>query len=234
MAFCFFHSPERIPFVTHGKPLGPVAFLATTVLLALLAGCASTSLLSSWESPDYRGGPMKTLAVFAMVKDDELRRFAEDRMVEKIPAGTRATAGHKLFDKPDEDKEKVRAALIEAGYDSVLISRLVTVEKTQTYVPPHTHFIQTGPYVVASPYYGNFIGYYGQGFVIVQTTPGYTVENTTVVVETVLYKLPEDKPIWTATTRSLDPRSRPEMVEAISHIVETELQKKGLVGGSTR
>ena len=218
----------------HGNPLDPVALLATTGLFALLAGCAGTSLTSSWESPDYRGGPMKKLAVFAMVKDEGLRRFAEDQMVRKIPAGTQATAGHVLFDKPDADKEKVRAALIEAGYDSVLVSRLVTVEKSQTHVPPHTHFIQTGPYVVATPYYGNFVGYYGQGFAVVQTTPGYSVENTTVVVETVLYTLPDDKPIWTATTRSLDPRSRPEMIDAISHIVETELQKKGLVGGSTR
>ena len=53
-------------------------------------------------------------------------------------------------------------------------------------------------------------------------------------VETVLYTLPDDKPVWTATTRSLDPRSRPEMIEAISHIVETELLKKGLVGGAAK
>lgn len=218
----------------HCNPRDAFLRLATTGLLALLAGCASTSLISSWESPDYRGGPMKKLAVFVMVQDEGLRRFAEDQMVQKIPPGTRATAGHVLFDKPNADKGKVRAALIEAGYDSVLVSRLVTVEKSQTYVPPHTHFIPTGPYVVASPYYGNFVGYYGQGFAVVQTTPGYTVENTTVVVETVLYKLPEDKPIWTATTQSLDPRSRPEMVEAISHIVEAELQKKGLIGGGTK
>ena len=217
-----------------GIPSNAASLLLGAGLALLLGACASTSLSSSWESPDYRGGPLKKLAVFVMAKDENLRRFAEDQMVRKIPAGTQATAGHALFDKPDADKEKVRAALIEAGYDSVLVSRLVTVEKSQTYVPPHTHFIQTGPYVVASPYYGNFVGYYGQGFAVVQTTPGYTVENTAVVVETVLYKLPDDKPIWSATTRSLDPRSRPEMVEAISHIVETELQKKGLVGGATR
>lgn len=218
----------------HIQPSNAFFRLALAGILALLAGCASTSLTSSWESPDYRGGPMKKLAVFAMVKDEGLRRFAEDQMVHKIPAGTQATPGYVLFEKPDGDKDKVRAALIEAGYDSVLVSRLVTVEKSQTYVPPHTHFIRTGPYVVATPYYGNFVGYYGQGYAMVQTTPGYTIENTTVFVETVLYKLPDDKPIWTATTRSLDPRSRPEMIEAISHIVETELLKKGLVGSGTK
>ncbi len=199
-------------------------------LALLLGACAGTSLISSWQSPDYRGGPAKRLAVFVMVQDEGLRRFAENHMVQKIPPGTVATAGHVLFDNPGGDKDKMRARLIESGYDSVLVARLVNIEKSQTYVPPHTHFIQTGPYVVASPYYGSFVGYYGQGYAMVQTTPGYTVENTTVVVETVLYKLPDDKPVWTATTRSLDPRSRSEMVRAIANIVDAELEKRGLVG----
>jgi len=212
------------------------AFLRPAMIgiLALLAGCATTSLTSTWQSPDYRGGPVKNLAVFVMVKDESVRRFAEDQMVRKMPPGTKATAGYTLFDTPDGDKEKVRAALIKAGYDGVLVSRLVSVDKSQTYIPPHIHFVQTGPYVVATPYYGNFVGYYGQGFAVVQTTPGYTVENTTVVVETVLYKLPDDKPIWTATTKSLDPRSRPEMIEAIAQLVEAELQKKGLIGTGSK
>ena len=220
--------------MNNGNPLKTVLCLATTALAALLAGCASTSLISSWESPDYRGGPVRNLAVFVMAKDDGVRRFAEDQMVRKMPAGTKATAGYTLFDTPDGDKDKLRAALIKAGYDGVLVSRLVSVDKSQTYIPPHTHFVQTGPYVVATPYYGNFVGYYGQGFAVVQTTPGYTVENTTVVVETVLYKLPDDKPIWTATTKSLDLRSRPEMIEAISQLVEAELQKKGLIGAGSK
>jgi hypothetical protein len=220
--------------VKHGNPLEAVMRLATMALFALLAGCAGTALTSSWENPDYRGGPLKKLAVFVMAKDEGLRRFAEDLMVRKMPAGTTATAGHVLFDTPEADKEKVRAALVRNGYDGVLVSRLVAVDKSQTYVPPHTHFIQTGPYVVASPYYGNFVGYYGQGFAMVQTTPGYTVENTTVVVETILYTLPDDKPIWTGTTRTLDPRSRPEMVEAIAQLVEAELQKKGFIGGAAK
>ena len=218
----------------HVKPSTAVFRPAMTGMIALLAGCATTALTSTWESPDYRGGPVKNLAVFVIAKDESIGRFAEDQMVRTMPAGTKATAGYTLFDKPEGDKDKVRAALIKAGYDGVLVSRLVAVDKSQTYIPPHTHFVQTGPYAVSTPYYGNFVGYYGQGFAVVQTTPGYTVENTTVVVETILYKLPDDKPIWTATTKSIDPRSRPEMIEAITQLVEAELQKKGLIGGGSR
>jgi len=207
--------------------------LAMTGFIVLLGGCASTSLTSSWDSPDYRGGPMKKLAVFVMVTDEGVRRFAEDQMVQKMPAGTRATAGHTLFDKP-ADKEEVRAALVKDGYDGALVSRLVSVDKSQTYVPPQIYFVRTGPYMGVGPYYGNFGGYYGYGYTVMQTTPGYTVENTRVVVETILYKLPEDKPVWTGTTQTLDPRSRPEMIQAIAQLVEEELHRKGLIGSGTR
>jgi hypothetical protein len=202
--------------------------------VALLAGCASTSLTSSWESPDYRGGPLKKLAIFVMAKDETMRRFAEDQMVRKMPAGTTATAGYALFDKSEADHEKVRAALVKAGYDGVLVSRLVSVDTSESYVPPQTNFVPMRPLGRAGPYYGNFGGYYGYGYTMMQSTPGYTVETTTIVVETILYQLPEDKPVWTGTTSTLDPRSRPEMIQAITQLVEAEMQKKGFIGGGTR
>lgn len=211
--------------------------LAMAGLVALLGGCAGTSLISSWESPDYRGGPLKKLAVLVMARDESIRRFAEDQMVRRMPAGTTATAGYALFDQPEQDKDKVRAVLVKAGYDGVLVSRLVAIDKSQTYVPPQTNFVPMTtlrPLGGVSRYYGNFGGYYGYGYTMMQTTPGYTVENTSFVVETILYKLPDDTPLWTGTTKTLDPRSRPEMVQAIAQLVEEELQKKGFIGGGIR
>lgn len=208
--------------------------------LALLAGCASTTLTSSWKDQNYLGGPLKNVAVFVMVSDEGMRRFAEDQMVQKMPKGTSASPGYLLYEKPGTDKDKVREDLIKRGFDGVLVSRLVAVDKSRTYVPPQTHFVPGAPYfppgVYAGPppFYGNFVGYYGLGYGMVQTSPGYTVENTTVVVETILYKLPEDKPLWTGTTRSIDPGSRPEMVQAITELVESEMSKKGLIGSPVK
>lgn len=204
--------------------------LAVAAFAALLAACASTSLTSSWLSPDYQGGPLRKLAVFVMAKDDTIRRFAEDQMVQRMPRGTTASAGYALFASTEVDHDKVRAALVRDGYDGVLVSRLVSVDKSETYVPPQTNFVPMRPIGAINPYYGNFGGYYGYGYAMMQTTPGYTVENTTIVVETILYKLPDDKPVWTGTTSTIDPRSRPEMVQAITQIVEAELLKKGLIG----
>lgn len=206
--------------------------LAAAAFVVLLGGCASTSLTSSWVSPDYQGGPLKKLAVFVMAKDESIRRFAEDQMVQRMPAGTTASAGYALFDKTEVDHEKVRAALVRDGYEGVLVSRLVSVDKSETYVPPQANFVPIRPLVGISPYYGNFGGYYGYGYTMMQTTPGYTVESTTIVVETILYKLPDDKPVWTGTTKTFDPRSRPEMVQAIAQLVEAEMKKMGLIGAA--
>jgi hypothetical protein len=206
--------------------------LAAAAFVVLLGGCASTSLTSSWVSPDYQGGPLKKLAVFVMAKDESIRRFAEDQMVQRMPAGTTASAGYALFDKTEVDHEKVRAALVRDGYEGVLVSRLVSVDKSETYVPPQANFVPIRPMVGISPYYGNFGGYYGYGYTMMQTTPGYTVESTTIVVETILYKLPDDKPVWTGTTKTFDPRSRPEMVQAIAQLVEAEMKKMGLIGAA--
>lgn len=218
----------------HEKSSNAVFRLAMAAFAVLLGGCAGTSLISSWESPDYRGGPLKKLAILVMARDESIRRFAEDQMVRRMPAGTTATAGYTLFDQPEQDKDKVRAVLVKAGYDGALVSRLVAIDKSETYVPPQTNFVPMRPLGGASPYYGNFGGYYGYGYTMMQTTPGYTVENTTIVVETILYKLPDDTPLWTGTTQTLDPRSRPEMVQAIARLVEGELQKKGFIGGGAR
>jgi hypothetical protein len=218
----------------HVMPPIAVCRLAAAAFVAVLGACASTSLTSSWVSPDYRDGPLKKLAIFVMAKDESIRRFAEDQMVRRMPEGTTASAGYVLFDKTEVDHERVRAALVRDGYDGVLVSRLVSVDKSETYVPPQANFVPLRPLGGISPYYGNFGGYYGYGYTMMQTTPGYTVENTTIVVETILYKLPDDKPVWTGTTKTLDPRSRPEMVQAIAQLVEEEMKKNGLIGRAAR
>jgi hypothetical protein len=212
--------------------------LAAAAAALVLAACASTKLMSSWRNPQYTGPAMKKVAVFVLVKDDNLRRFAEDQMVQNMPPGAVAVASHRLFDRLEEDHEKVMGRLVKDGFDGVLVSRLVALDKTQTYVPPQTYVTPVpAPVVAPYPYYGRFYGYYGPGYATAYTTttaPGYTVDNTTAVVETMLYRVPDDLPVWSGTTKSLNPQSKPEMIQAIADLVESELIKQRLVGTPAR
>jgi hypothetical protein len=82
---------------------------------------------------------MTKTAVIVIAKDENIRRFADDEMVRRLPKGTVGVAGYTMFDKPEQAKvDVVREKLTQDGFDSLLVSRLVSMDKTQTYVPSET------------------------------------------------------------------------------------------------
>lgn len=206
-----------------------LCLLVPAAAALLLGACADTMLSYTWTNPEYKGVPMTKTAVIVLAKDEGIRRYAEDQMIKQLPKGAVGVAGYTLFDKPEQAKvDVVRARLVQDGFDSVLVSRLVSIDKTKSYVPPQTY-----TYGGVQPY-GSFPGYYGPAYstVYTSTTPGYTVEDTSVVVETLLYKLPEGTLVWTATTQTLNPQSKAELAQGITYLIGDELKKKHLLGAA--
>lgn len=115
-----------------------VTALISTALL--LTGCASSTLKSTWRDDSDSGAVPRKLVVFVAVKDENLRRMAENRVLQSIPPGTNAAAGHTLELDPSLEAAEVRARLAREGFDAALLSRLVSVDKSQVVVPPQTQF----------------------------------------------------------------------------------------------
>jgi len=204
-----------------------ILLLIVAAATLLLGACTDTHLTSTWTNPEYNGVPMSKTAVIVIAKDENILRFAEDEMVRRLPKGTVGVAGYTMFDKPEQAKvDEVRARLAKDGFDSVLVSRLVSMDKTQTYVPPETYTAKGTP----PPYYASFPGYYAQNYNMVYTTPGYTVENTEVVVETLLYRLPDGLLVWSGTTKTLNPQSKEELAQGIVYLIGDELKQSRLLG----
>jgi hypothetical protein len=210
-------------------------YLLLALAAILLAGCAATTLKSN-RNPAYAGGPFKKLAVFVLAKDDSVRRFAEDQMVQRLPAGTVGVPGYTLFPKVTEgDKDAIRDRLVAAGFDGAMVTRLVSVDRSQMQVPGQT-FVATGMvggapyYPTVGGYYGYAAGYGGHG----SGSSSYTVDVTTVLIETVAYKLPDDLWVWSGTTQAFDPRSKAELAQTVAELVDEGLTKQGLVGGAAR
>lgn len=204
--------------------------LSCGLVLATLAGCVSTQLKSTWRAPDDHGPSLRKVAVFMFAPDENLRRFAEDQMVRALPKGTTGTPGYSLFDKPESNIDAIRGKLKEMGYDSILMARTVSVDQTQQNVPPTTQLVPTGPILmgVADPrsldvYYRHVWGY------TYQTTPGYVAHLTTIVIETVLYRLPAGQAVWSAVAESRNPNSQADMVQELVRLVDRQLTKEGLV-----
>jgi hypothetical protein len=57
------------------------------------------------------------------------------------------------------------------------------------------------------------------------------IENTRVIVETLLYRLPEGKPVWSAVSESFNPASSSEVVEDLIQFIGKRLRDEGLLPG---
>lgn len=204
----------------------PFASLALSLAATLmLAACAATTIKSSWRDDTDTAGPPHEIVVFVAVKDDNLRRMAEDQLAQSLPAGMRPTAGHLLDLDPRLEVATVRQRLIDGGFDAALVARLVSVDKSQSVVPAQTYFMTDPLFWGVGPRYRSFYSYYPYAY----TTPAYTVEDTRVVVETLLYRLPEGRPVWTAVSESLNPRSSLQVVEELVELIGKKLRAEGLL-----
>lgn len=194
---------------------------------ALLAACASTHVASTWRDPQDKAGPVTKLIVFAAAKDDAIRRLAENRAVQSLPPGTVGVPSYTLFEKLDPDEAKIKERLKKEGFDGALVSRVASVDRNQEYVPPQTHIVQPYYGYAYSPYYRSFYSYYpyAQSY----TTPGYVTETTRYVVETLLYRLPDGKPVWSAVSETVNPNSSIAMVNEIVRLVGEELRRNKLL-----
>ena len=195
---------------------------------AFLMSCASTQMTSTWRDSNFAGGPLKKIAFFFVEKDEHIRRAVEDQATRSASGGTQIVPGYTIFPTIEADKEKVKSRLIAEGYDGALVGRLVAQVRTETYRPPQTYIVPGGPYFGMNPYFGSFDGYYGNAYAL-GYSPGYSRQDTRYVVETLLYKLPEGKPIWSGTSESVNPRSTQELVAEISRLVGKELRGEKLI-----
>lgn len=221
---------------------GHVGFLwvgIVTLLTMGLVSCGGTKLRDVWRDPQYQGGPLKKIAVLVVDRNENRRRFAEDTIVQNLPAGTQAVPGYLLLGPLDAnpDKAKIRDRLVSDGFDGALVARLAGIIEKQTTQPSQTYTVTQAPFYSPGGFYdpsypgAAFPDYYGYATSQV-TSPGYTRESTDVVVEMQLFVLPEGKPIWRGVTDSMNPDSREALVERITEVVGRRLRSEGLLGSS--
>ncbi|MEC5386329.1 hypothetical protein VVD49_11390 [Uliginosibacterium sp. H3] len=198
----------------------------------LLSACSSTRLSSEWRQPDDVGPSPQKLAVIAVVKDDSISRLVEDEAVRRLPPSTHAVSARQLGFTPGADIDALRGSLQEAGFDAAVITRLVAIDERELYHPPQTYFIDNRPlYGMAplySPYYRDFWRFYPYA-TSVAVTPAYKTRETRYITETVLYRLPSGKPIWSAVTETLNPSSTLTLINEVVRLVQKQMNRAGVV-----
>ncbi len=108
-----------------------ICLLATGAALVMLSSsCASTSVKSTWKSPDYKGELPKKIAVVADEDRVMVRVALENRFINQLGADGQLSFGTAAA-FPDltaarKNKEATLAQLRAAGADAILITRLVS------------------------------------------------------------------------------------------------------------
>jgi hypothetical protein len=190
-----------------------ISAILAVAFATIAASCASTEMTSTWTDPTARGASLSRVAVVCLTKDPGLRRMAEDAAAAQMTGAQAVPSYQVLGDTSLQDRQTVKAKLMDAGFDGVLIMRLAGVTERVTPV--------TGPY-------GTFDGYYDWAGAAVYA-PGYLETETVVHVVSNLYSLNQNKLIWSGASQTFDPASAKQFMTDVSKAVAKSLQKDRLI-----
>jgi hypothetical protein len=200
--------------------------LVLSLAAATFADAKSTKLVTSWKNPEYSGPSFHRILVLGMSARPGVRADFEDALSKLVTAsGVEAVPGNTILLRPEDsqlDINYLKSQVATFKIDAVIVSRLVKVDKSITYVPGQPYI----PY----PYYRSFYGYYGAVYPMVYT-PDYLREDTTVRVETNLYAVTsgEGQLVWTGVSDTFNPKSADKVIEALSKLIVKELRQDAIL-----
>jgi hypothetical protein len=201
-----------------------VLVIVIVLVAAVLLFGTSSKLIMSWKNPAY-SAPNKFHRVLALGLSDKtvVRADFEDALAAELSRKGYAVPGNTILLRPAGTqldlnylREQIRAQRIEA----VVVSRLIKVDQTVTYVPGTAYF---APYA----YYNNFYGYYGTLYPVLYS-PGYLQKEKKVRVETNVYFVngaPDGQLVWTGITDTLNPSNVHKVIRGLVDLVVTKMQK---------
>jgi F0F1-type ATP synthase membrane subunit c/vacuolar-type H+-ATPase subunit K len=111
-----------------------VALGALVAVAVMVAGCASTTMQSTWRDPGYTGGPFRKVFVLGQAaRDVTARRVLEDVLVTRMQAGgaDAVPAWRHLPGDRQADEATFAAAVAASGAEALLMVRLLGID-TQT------------------------------------------------------------------------------------------------------
>ena len=195
--------------------------------LAFLAGCASTQFVSTWKVPldgpiDFEG---KRVTAVVVSGDESIRRAGEDALAHEISArGAVGVPSYTLVSGQGQqvprDEETAKKLLRDANIDGAVVMQVTSSEKELSYSGG------TGWY--GAPYYGSFYGYWGYGWGMAYS-PGYLRTDTVVMVETLIYSVPQDKLLWAGRSKTTNPSNVRDFIRDLSRGAVKEMRQAGFI-----
>jgi len=196
--------------------------LIILLIVVLLTGCSSSNKISnSWKNPEVTQESVKfqTVAVFAMVKNPDMRMDVEEALASQMP-NTIAVPSYKMITKEElTDINAVKQKLNERGMEGALI---LSVRK----VDEKTSYYSSGMY--PSAYY-SFGGYYNYAWNYMYDPYAYSSTNVYVDLEILIYSIKNDQLIWYGESTSINPEGIQQTISELAVSVKNQLIEDGLL-----
>jgi len=199
--------------------------IGVVLLLVALASGKSSKLVMSWKNPGYTGGKkFQRVLALGLSDNTEIRADFEDALAAQLAAaGVDAIPGHNILLRPEGaelDLDYIKGQIREHTIDAVVVSRLINVENTVTYIP--------GRVYTPLPYYNSFYGYYGAVYPAIYT-PDYLKEEKKVRIETNFYVISsqEGELVWTGVTDTFNPSNLDKAINKLVKLVVKQMRSDG-------
>lgn len=195
------------------------------LIAVIIAGCSSSNkITNSWKNPEatLESARFQTIAVFAMVKNPEMRRDVEEAIANQMP-NTIAVPSYKMISNEElADLNAVKQKLNERGMEGALV---LSVKK----VDEKTSYYSSGMY--PSAYY-SFGGYYNYAWNYMYDPYMYSTTNFYVDLEILIYSIKNDKLVWYGESTSVNPESIQQTISELAVSVRNQLIEDGLLDPS--
>ena len=181
---------------------------AAFAALALLAGCATSRLISQQSNPDYVGKAFKCVMVVAVTSDELIRRTFEDRMIALL--GKRGLKGIPAYaavgSRGQVEEADLRQAIARSGAEGVLVTRVTRVDRSSGTAPGATVMVGVGLY-----------GYYSTVWQTVEIAPQKVTGPSWTVSETRLFDAKNGVLAWTGV---MDTRENDDLSAALTQYID--------------
>ena len=199
------------------RPLQLAVCSCVAACLLWLSGCKTTTLSTTWKDPS--AGTLSFNKVVAVVLNSSPaeRRAQEDTLATTIKRVSVVPSYSIIPDEMLNDFAKAKQRIIDGGFDGALILRLVDAREETTYVPPSVSGWDSG-WAWGHDSYQSY-----------HVNPGYTVTDTMIRAEISLYRVPDGKLLWAASSETTNPANAREFARDIVKAAADELRKQGML-----
>jgi hypothetical protein len=119
-----------------------------------------------------------------------------------------------------KDRAAAKRILADAGISGAVLMQVVGADQRMEATAGTAYYL--GPSV------STFSGYWGYGWSMAYA-PGTVNNKTTLMVETLIYSIDQDKLLWAGTSKTTNPKEVGEVIKKLAGAVGNEVKKAGLV-----